>query len=200
MKGLTHRQQEVLDFIEEYVATHGFPPSVRNIAAHLSLVSASGVHKHIKALVRKKALSKQEFTSRSLRVLKRGTVSGPVSGDFSVWKVAGTLSPQGIRKSTEDHPGVLRMPSAWVGKHPPGQVLFIEGEAFGAQGIHANDALLISKGALAAPSDMLLVQSNGNYVLAASEEASRLPGAEVYGVVVGLWRTYRGARTAASAS
>lgn len=199
MKGLTHRQQEVLDFIEEYVATHGFPPSVRNIAAHLSLVSASGVHKHIKALVRKKALSKQEFTSRSLRVLKRGPASLPTLGDFSVWKVAGTLSPQGIRKATGDHPGILRMPSAWVGKHPPGQVLLVEGDAFGAQGVHANDALLVVKGTAGGSSDLMLVQTAGSYVLAPPEEASRLPGAEVYGIVVGLWRAYRGARTAASA-
>ena len=69
MKGLTTRQKEVLDYIGEYQRQRGFPPAVRDIARHFRLVSAAGVHKHIKALVRKGFVAKEDFLSRSLRVL-----------------------------------------------------------------------------------------------------------------------------------
>jgi repressor LexA len=69
MRGLTQRQKEVLEFIGEFQRNRGFPPAVRDIAKHFHLVSAAGVHKHIKALVRKGFLAKEDFLSRSLRVL-----------------------------------------------------------------------------------------------------------------------------------
>jgi len=69
MRGLTQRQREVLDYIGEFQRNRGFPPAVRDIAKHFHLVSAAGVHKHIKALVRKGFLAKENFLSRSLRVL-----------------------------------------------------------------------------------------------------------------------------------
>ena len=70
MRGLTHRQKEVLEYIGEFQRNRGFPPAVRDIAKHFQLVSAAGVHKHIKALVRKGFLAKDDFLSRSLRVLR----------------------------------------------------------------------------------------------------------------------------------
>ena len=70
MRGLTHRQKEVLEYIGEFQRNRGFAPAVRDIAKHFQLVSAAGVHKHIKALVRKGFLAKDDFLSRSLRVLR----------------------------------------------------------------------------------------------------------------------------------
>ena len=70
MKELTRRQRDVLDFIENYLDEKGYPPSVRDIAAQFGLVSAAGVHKHIKALVRKGYLSKEDYLSRSIKILK----------------------------------------------------------------------------------------------------------------------------------
>lgn len=72
MKGLTTRQREVLERIEASIRERGFPPSVREIAAQMGLASAAGVHKHIKALVRKGYLSKADYLSRSLRPIRSG--------------------------------------------------------------------------------------------------------------------------------
>jgi repressor LexA len=80
MKGLTQRQKEVLEYIGEFQHNRGFPPAVRDIAKHFQLVSAAGVHKHIKALVRKGFLAKDDFLSRSLRVL-RGAAPADTPGN-----------------------------------------------------------------------------------------------------------------------
>lgn len=78
MKRLTRRQEEVLAFIEEWIRDKRYPPSVREIALRFGLRSASGVHKHIKALVRKNYIAKEDFLSRSIRIVQRdpaGTAS-----------------------------------------------------------------------------------------------------------------------------
>lgn len=42
MKKLTARQREALEFIVNYVAEHGFPPSIREIGAALRISSLRG--------------------------------------------------------------------------------------------------------------------------------------------------------------
>lgn len=191
MKGLTKRQQEVLDFIEDYVSHHGYPPSVRNIAAHLSLVSASGVHKHIKALVRKNYLTKQEFTSRSLRVVRRGGAAGSATETIP-WKVLGLLDERGIRSEPGKHPNTLRIPTAWFGRSIPGHALIVNTLAFAVRGIRPGDALLIAKDETETAEDLILAKRSETYTLLNGAEASGLRTGERYGVVLGLWRRYRG--------
>jgi SOS-response transcriptional repressor LexA len=71
---LPRRQRDVLRFLEEYYLEHGTPPSVREIADDLGIVSTNGVADHLKALVHKGWLvSGQKGQPRSLvpvRVLR----------------------------------------------------------------------------------------------------------------------------------
>ncbi len=50
MKKLTAKQQRIYDYIVDYTADNGYPPSVREIAAAVGLKSPSTVHFHLKAL------------------------------------------------------------------------------------------------------------------------------------------------------
>ena len=61
--GLTDRQKEFLDFIQEYLDVKGFPPTFREIAKHFNLASTFGVKRHIDALVKKGFLSNESKTS-----------------------------------------------------------------------------------------------------------------------------------------
>ena len=53
---LTHRQQQVLDFIRAGIAANGYAPSVREIGTHLGVASTNAVNDHLKVLVRKGVL------------------------------------------------------------------------------------------------------------------------------------------------
>ena len=46
-KDLTKRQQEIFDFIKRYSASHGYPPTVRDIGKAVGLASSSTVHAHL---------------------------------------------------------------------------------------------------------------------------------------------------------
>lgn len=66
---LTERQQQILDYIQQYVAVKGFPPSFREIGKQFGIASTFGVKRHIDALVKKGFLSNESKTSRTLALL-----------------------------------------------------------------------------------------------------------------------------------
>lgn len=66
---LTPRQQQILTFIQGWIKTHGYPPSVREIGAATGLRSSSTVHKHLKSLEAKGALRRQRSKPRAIEVL-----------------------------------------------------------------------------------------------------------------------------------
>lgn len=71
---LTDRQQEILDFITEFVESNGFPPTYREIGAHFNIVSTFGVKRHIDALVKKGYLQIESNSSRSLSIINNNPV------------------------------------------------------------------------------------------------------------------------------
>ncbi len=75
MKGITARQQEVLDFISGYTKEHEYPPTVREISEHFG-VSIRAVQDYITALQKKGYLSPSQKRSRSIRVVDP-TQQGP---------------------------------------------------------------------------------------------------------------------------
>ncbi len=66
---LTARQQEIVDFISERIASCGYPPTIREIGAHLGIRSTNGVADHLKALKRKGYLRQTAAKSRTWQVL-----------------------------------------------------------------------------------------------------------------------------------
>lgn len=194
MKGLTRRQLDVLGYIEAFVKAHGFPPSVREIASHFSLGSASGVHKHIKALVKKNFLEKQDFTSRSIRVVRRTHAPRASPSAASAWPLYGTLTRDGIQRRSgtvqpEYRPSVPALASGGI-------VVIVDGPEYPQFGVASGDVLFLTAHSAPREGDLVLYERGGQAELQRLAGAPG-PGSEgLRGVVVGLWRTLRGAPAA----
>ena len=65
-KGITKRQQAVLDCIEAFIDEHGYGPTVREVCEVLGLSSPSTVHVHLKALEEKGLIRRDPLKSRSI--------------------------------------------------------------------------------------------------------------------------------------
>lgn len=52
-KGLTDRQQAILDFIIESIRENGYPPTIAEIGLKFSIASTNGVNDHLQSLERK---------------------------------------------------------------------------------------------------------------------------------------------------
>ena len=77
MAKLTPKQQQIYDYILEFTAQNGYPPSVREIGAAIGLKSPSTVHFHIKGLEEAGVLVKAEGKTRAITLA--GTTRGPVA-------------------------------------------------------------------------------------------------------------------------
>ena len=66
---LTKKQTILLDFIKEFMETHDYSPSYREICAGLGLKSPASVAEHINNLVAIGALKKHDGEARSLEVV-----------------------------------------------------------------------------------------------------------------------------------
>ena len=71
MNELTPRQQKVLEFLGRHLRQHGFPPTLRDIAAHLGVASTFGVTRHLDALEKKGWIRRQAGGSRGITLLQQ---------------------------------------------------------------------------------------------------------------------------------
>ena len=65
---LTGRQQEIWDYLVEYVEQHGYPPTVREIGERVGLASPSTVHAHLANLERAGYLRRDPTKPRALEL------------------------------------------------------------------------------------------------------------------------------------
>ena len=68
---LTTRQQEIWQFLAEYVDAHGYPPTVREIGDAVGLASPSTVHAHLANLERAGLLKRDPTKPRAIELVGR---------------------------------------------------------------------------------------------------------------------------------
>lgn len=66
---LTKRQREILEFIQEYLDSNGYPPTVRDIGGAVGLTSSSTVHAHLANLEKAGAIRRDPTKPRALEIL-----------------------------------------------------------------------------------------------------------------------------------
>src|SRR3954449_1017270 len=76
---LTGRQQEIWDFLVDYVDRHGYPPTVREIGEAVGLASPSTVHAHLANLERAGLLKRDPTKPRALELVGREPAAAPVA-------------------------------------------------------------------------------------------------------------------------
>jgi repressor LexA len=107
MKTMTEKQQAVLEFVEEFSRRQGYPPTVREVAAHFGIQPRAAAD-HLAALKRKGQLHREPGRSRGLVLPARqqvATVEVPLLGRIAAGQ------PLLAAENVED---TLPLPRAWV--------------------------------------------------------------------------------------
>ena len=68
---LTDRQQQIWNYLVEYVDRHGYPPTVREIGEQVGLASPSTVHAHLANLERAALIKRDPTKPRALELTGR---------------------------------------------------------------------------------------------------------------------------------
>jgi repressor LexA len=111
---LTARQQEILQFLGQYVDDHGYPPTVREIGDAVGLASPSTVHAHLANLERVGLLRRDPTKPRALELVGRRPAAQPVpaESDTSLLPLVGRIAAGGpllAEEAVEDRVAVPKL-------------------------------------------------------------------------------------------
>ena len=143
---LTARQQEIWNYLVEYVDGHGYPPTVREIGEHVSLASPSTVHAHLANLERAGLLRRDPTKPRALELIgreRRQAVAATLTerNDFTRLPLVGEIAAGGPLLAEDNIEEYLPMPSSTKGDF----LLRVKGESMIDAGILDGDLVIVQK-------------------------------------------------------
>ena len=137
---LTGRQQEIWDFLVEYVDRHGYPPTVREIGESVGLASPSTVHAHLANLERAGLLKRDPTKPRALELVGREPTIARSAG-LPKLPLVGQIAAGGpllAEENIEDH---VAVPERLRGDF----LLRVKGESMVNAGILDGDLLVVQR-------------------------------------------------------
>ncbi|HEY8583890.1 MAG TPA: transcriptional repressor LexA [Capillimicrobium sp.] len=153
---LTKRQQEIFDFIKRYSATHGYPPTVRDIGKAVGLASSSTVHAHLANLEKVGLLRRDPSKPRAIELLDRavGSVKSALTPDGGLPLVGAVAAGQPIlaEENIEDHIAV----PAEAGGDQGEFVLTVRGESMVNAGMLDGDLVVVQRQDTALDGDIVV--------------------------------------------
>ena len=142
MKEPTSRQREVLTFIVEYIHSHSYPPTIREIADYFS-ISVKGAYDHVSALKKKGKLKFEDKRSRAMEVVRTGeeweynnVVNVPILGVVAAGRPI---------LAEDNWDGTIPVHSSLLKKNRQYFALRVKGDSMQNAGILEKDTALIQK-------------------------------------------------------
>ena len=68
MEKLTRRQEDILNYIKEYIVSSGYPPTIREICKAMGVSSPATVHAHLANLESKGFIKKEDTKNRAIEL------------------------------------------------------------------------------------------------------------------------------------
>jgi repressor LexA len=136
---LTGRQQEIWDFLVDYVDQHGYPPTVREIGEAVGLASPSTVHAHLANLERAGLLKRDPTKPRAVELVGRERREAPAAMDRL--PLVGQIAAGGpllAEQNVEDH---LAVPETLRGDF----LLRVKGDSMINAGILDGDIVVVQR-------------------------------------------------------
>jgi repressor LexA len=142
---LTARQQEIWNYLVEYVDQHGYPPTVREIGEQVGLASPSTVHAHLANLERAGLLRRDPTKPRALELIGRerreAAPAAADARDVSRLPLVGSIAAGGPLLAEQHIEEYVPMPATTKGDF----LLRVKGESMIEAGILDGDLVIVQK-------------------------------------------------------
>ena len=145
---LTARQQEIWQFLVEYVDGHGYPPTVREIGEHVGLASPSTVHAHLANIERAGLIRRDPTKPRAIELVGHRRLGGrqrsaAERADVPRLPLLGQIAAGGPMLAEENVEDVVAVPE------PLGRdadfLLWVRGDSMIDAGILDGDMLVVQR-------------------------------------------------------
>jgi len=203
MEKLTKRQEDTLNFIKEYIVSHGYPPTVREIAKELDVSSPATVQAHLDRLADKGYIKKGSNKNRTIELMVDNEFKQNNDSVVDV-PLLGKITAGSPIEAIENPDEYFSLPSYLIPKDKDVFTLVVSGESMIEAGILDGDIVIVEKRNTARNGEIVVAMTDENEVTLktfyketdhirlqpenSTMEPIILPNVSILGKAIGLYR------------
>ena len=205
MKTLSPMRRQILDYIQQFVALRGYPPSVREICEGVGLKSPSTVHNHLNILRAGGYLAKDDRKTRTLKIVGSSSPDADRAeniADYMAVPVLGRVTAGLPILAVEEEVSEYIPFKKSAGEY---FALRVRGDSMIGAGIFEGDIIIVRRQPTARHGEIVVAlledeatvkrlwRKNGDILLMPENDRYEpIPGkdASILGVVCAVWRDY----------
>lgn len=163
MEKLTTRQNEILQYIKKYIASHGYPPTVREIGKAIGLSSPATIHSHLKNLELGGYIKKNETKNRALELLVKNEFIETKDNVVDV-PLLGMVTAGSPIEAIERPNEFFSLPINLIPLKKEVFTLLVSGDSMINAGIYDGDIVIVQRQSVANNSDIVVAMTDDNTV------------------------------------
>lgn len=148
-KNLTDRQQEILNFLQQFLEANGYPPTLREIGKNFNISSTFGVKRHLEALEKKGYLNVMSNASRGISITRDEISQIESNKIFHIdginkIPIVGRVAAGSPVLAEENIEGAIAIDSNFIKKSENAFALKVKGDSMIDAGIFEGDLVIIN--------------------------------------------------------
>ncbi len=163
MEKLTKRQEDTLKFIKEYIVSHGYPPTVREIAEAIEVSSPATVQAHLDRLADKGYIKRGSNKNRTIELMVNNEFSQKNDTIVDV-PLLGKITAGSPIEAIENPNDFFSLPVSLVPKNKEVFTLLVDGESMIEAGILDGDIVIVEKCNTARNGQIVVAMTDENEV------------------------------------
>ena len=163
MSELTKRQNDILIFIKKYLATKGYPPTVREIGKALDLSSPATIHVHLHNLEDKGYLRMEKSKNRTIELLVENEYLND-DNKTNEEPLLGKITAGNPIEAIENPDNYFSLPASLVPKNKSVFTLNVSGDSMINAGIFDGDIVIVEKSNTANNGEIVVAMTDENEV------------------------------------
>ena len=163
MDDLTKKQSEVLKFVKEFMVSHGYPPTVREIGEALGLSSPATTHSHLKGLEEKGYIRKNGSKNRAIELLVDNEYAKK-NEDIVEVPLLGKITAGNPIEAIENPGEYFSLPAYLIPKQKEVFTLKVSGESMINAGIYDCDIVIVERCNTARNGEIVVAMTDENEV------------------------------------
>lgn len=163
MDNLTKRQDEILTYVKEYIVSHGYPPTVREIGKDLGVSSPATIHTHLNKLVEKGFIKKDGSKNRAIELLVENEFNKKDEDVIEV-PLLGKITAGSPIEAIEMPDEYFSLPAYLVPNNKDVFTLRVSGTSMINVGILDDDIVIVQRQSVARNGEIIVAMTDENEV------------------------------------
>lgn len=163
MQDLTKRQEEILQYIKEYIVSHGYPPTIREICKAMGVSSPATVHAHLNNLESKGFIKKEDTKNRAIELLVPNEYEFKDPEVIEV-PLLGKITAGNPIEAIEQPNEFFSLPAYLIPRNKEVFTLLVSGTSMINAGILDGDIVIVEKRNTARNGEIVVAMTNDNEV------------------------------------